>query len=131
VGACGDRVLWWRVAGRAPGIDLFHNSAVAPALGARALGIERVLSRKQSKSAGARRFWKGSMLVREERDGGREVLTLSSSGDCGRHGAVAGQAGLLARRRRGQGASGREGVRMGTGIVCLQRVLRAADGMER
>jgi hypothetical protein len=44
-------------------IDPFHNSAVAPALEARALKIKRVISRKQSKSAGARRFRKGSMSV--------------------------------------------------------------------
>jgi hypothetical protein len=34
---------------------------VAPALGARTLGMKRVFSRKQPKSAGARRFWKGSL----------------------------------------------------------------------
>jgi hypothetical protein len=45
-------------------MDPFHNSAVAPAVGARALEIERVCSRKQSKSAGARRFWKGSIWFR-------------------------------------------------------------------
>jgi hypothetical protein len=42
-------------------IGPFHNSAVAPALGARALEIERVFSRKQLKSAGARRLLKGGL----------------------------------------------------------------------
>jgi hypothetical protein len=36
---------------------------VGPALGARALKMQRVFSRKQPKSAGATRFWKGSMAA--------------------------------------------------------------------
>jgi hypothetical protein len=39
---------------------------VTPALGRRTLEMKRVFSRKQSKSARARGFWKGSMEIGEQ-----------------------------------------------------------------